>query len=193
MDTDEFWNLIETARSNTTADHRFHQAMVALLVYRSPPDILEYEARFDALHDALYRWDVWAAAYLIGGGCSDDSFMDFRAGLITQGRTWYERAAAAPDRLGDHPEVIAAASAFEDRALFYEEVNYCAAEAYEHHTGDPDAFYEAWKQYEADHPDPGPETDMGEDFDFDDAGEMQGRLPRLAALFLADGSADGCL
>lgn len=48
------------------------------------------------VHQALYRWDVWAAAYLIGGGCSDDSFMDFRAGLIAQGRDWYQKAAASP-------------------------------------------------------------------------------------------------
>jgi hypothetical protein len=43
--------------------------------------------------------------YLIGGGCSDDGFIDFRAGLIAQGRDWYERAAASPDDLADHPDV----------------------------------------------------------------------------------------
>lgn len=37
------------------------------------------------MHGALYRRDLWAAAYIIGGGCSDDSFIDFRAGLIAQG------------------------------------------------------------------------------------------------------------
>ncbi|MEU1251459.1 DUF4240 domain-containing protein [Micromonospora arida] len=41
-------------------------------------------------------WDVWAAAYLIGGGCSDDSFIDFRAGVIALGREWYERVLASP-------------------------------------------------------------------------------------------------
>ena len=35
---------------------------------------------------------------------------------------------------------------------------------------------------------PGHEAaDMGEDFDFDDPEQMRRRLPRLAALFLADG------
>lgn len=43
--------------------------------------ILEYAERFDELHDALYRWDVLAAAYLIAGGCPDDSFIDLRAGV----------------------------------------------------------------------------------------------------------------
>lgn len=45
----------------------------------------------------LYRYDLWAAAYLIGGGCSDDSFTDFRAGLIGQGCDWYEQATTSSD------------------------------------------------------------------------------------------------
>ncbi|MFD6821443.1 DUF4240 domain-containing protein [Streptomyces sp. NPDC060085] len=55
-----------------------------------------------------------AAAYLIGGGCSNDSFMDFRAGLIALGRDWYEKATADPDSLADHPAVIAAAAVHSD-------------------------------------------------------------------------------
>ncbi|MCX5333301.1 MULTISPECIES: DUF4240 domain-containing protein [unclassified Streptomyces] len=191
MDTDEFWSIVGTARSKTTEDLPFHEALVDLLARRSPQDILRYQERFDALRDAVYRWDVWAAAYLIGGGCSDDSFMDFRAGLIAQGRDWYERAAAVPDSLADHAEVIGAAADFEDRTLFYEDANYCASDAYERITGDGEAFYEAWEQYRAAHPGPGPtEPDMGEDFDFDDDDEMRRRLPRLALLFLSEKAVD---
>jgi hypothetical protein len=165
MDTDEFWDIVETARSNTAEDLPFHEALVDLLARRSPQDILRYEERFDA----LYRWDVWAAAYLIGGGCSDDSFMDFRAGLTAQERHWYERAAAAPDSLAVHSAVITGAADQDDRAL----------------------FYEAWKEYEAANLDSGPaETDMGEDFDFDDEGEMRRRMPRLALLFLSEKPVD---
>jgi len=58
------------------------------------------------VHTALYRWDVPAAAYLIGGGCSDDGFIDFRAGLTAQGRDWYEKLAASPDSLADHPAMV---------------------------------------------------------------------------------------
>lgn len=191
MDTKEFWHLINTARFNMTDAVPFDEALVALLASRPEHQILEYQERFDALHDALYRWDVWAAAYLIGGGCSDDSFMDFRAGLIAQGRHWYERAVTAPDSLADHPEVISAAADLDDRTLFYEDANYCASDAYEQITGDGEAFYEAWEQYRADHPDPGPtEPDMGEDFDFDDDDEMRRRLPRLALLFLSEKAVD---
>ncbi|MDQ0600946.1 hypothetical protein QF037_005291 [Streptomyces canus] len=190
MDTNEFWSIVETARSKTTEDLPFHEALVDLLARRSPQDILRYQERFDVLHGAIYRWDVWAAAYLIGGGCSDDSFTDFRAGLIAQGREWYERAAAVPDSLADHAEVVGAAADFADRTVFYEDANYCASDAYERITGDCEAFYEAWRQYAADRPATRAETDMGEDFDFDDDDEMRRRLPLLALLFLSEKAVD---
>lgn len=190
MDTDEFWSIVGTARSMTTEDLPFHEALVDLLARRSPQDILRYQERFDALQGAVYRWDVWAAAYLIGGGCSDDSFTDFRAGLIAQGREWYERAAAVPDSLADHAEVVGGAADLADRTVFYEDANYCASDAYERITGDGEAFYEAWSQYAADRPETRAETDMGEDFDFDDDDEMRRRLPRLALLFLSEKAVD---
>lgn len=187
METAEFWTTIEAARSAATADKSFAEALTDELATRTKEDILRYQERFDEVSGAVYRWDVWAAAYLIGGGCSDDGFMDFRAGLIAQGRDWYEKAAAVPDRLAEHPAVIAAAGAHHDEALFDEETNYAAARAFGRVTGDEEDFYEAWTEYEAssDRLARG-SGDMGEDFDFDDAAEMHSRLPRLAALCLGD-------
>src|SRR3984957_11384455 len=103
MDTDDFWELIETARASAVAGRAFHEVLAGLLAARTEQEILDYQERFDEARQALYRWDVWAAAYLIGGGCSDDGFIDFRAGLIAQGRGWYQKAGASPDSLADQP------------------------------------------------------------------------------------------
>lgn len=192
MDVDEFWAVVESAGvslDGQTGDdgEAVAAAMVTRLAATSPERILEFQELFDQLHEALYRWDVWAAAYLIGGGCSDDSFIDFRAGVVAQGREWYERVLASPDGLADHPVVRHAAKEEDDGALFAESVNYVASEAYEQVTGgDDDAFYEAMKarQRGAVGIDEAREPDMGEDFDFDDDDEMRRRLPRLAELFL---------
>lgn len=182
MDIDTFWNVIEAARAGAaSADEPFDEVLVNQLADRPRQEILEYAERFDEVHDALYRWDVWAAAYLIGGGCSDDSFMDFRAGVIALGRQWYERVAADPDSLAGHPEVVQAAGVH-DEVLFYEDVNYAASGAFERITGDADTFYEAWRGFHRADPENGHAVDMGEDFDFDDDSEMSRRLPRLAAL-----------
>ncbi|MFE1291472.1 DUF4240 domain-containing protein [Streptomyces sp. NPDC058751] len=193
MDTTEFWTTIEAARSAASADRPFAEVLADDLATRSKEDILRYQERFDEVSGAVYRWDVWAAAYLIGGGCSDDSFMDFRAGLVALGRDWYEKAAADPDGLAGHPAVIAAAGAYRDEALFDEDVNYVAARAFGRVTGDEEDFYEAWTEYEASRDRPARRGDdgMGEDFDFDDAAEMHSRLPRLAALYLGDITGQG--
>ncbi|WP_408997121.1 DUF4240 domain-containing protein [Streptomyces europaeiscabiei] len=70
------------------------------------------------------------AILLIRGGCSDDSFMDFRAGVIALGCQRYQRVAAEPDSLAAHPDVVQAANV-RDRSevLFHEDVNYAASGA----------------------------------------------------------------
>lgn len=178
-----FWSIVEAARSEADrAEDAFDEILVRELAGRPPGEILEFQLRFDELHDALYRWDVWAAAYLIGGGCSDDSFMDFRAAVISLGREWYERVVAAPDSLADHPLVVEHAqddSLDRPEQLFCEEVNYVASRAYERIAGDEDAFYEALNGLQPDADAGRTEEDMGEDFDFDNATLMARRLPRL--------------
>ncbi|MBZ9597405.1 DUF4240 domain-containing protein [Streptomyces yangpuensis] len=191
MNSDEFWGVVEAARSAVTADRPFAEALTTELASRSRADILRYQERFDDVHAAVYRWDVWAAAYVIGGGCSDDSFMDFRAGLVALGRDWYEKAAACPDSLAGHPAVIDGARTWCRETVFDEDANYAAADAFERLTGDEDAFCKAWDAYAT--PGRGREeddVDMGEDFDFDDLVEMRRRLPRLSALYLGAAAQD---
>jgi hypothetical protein len=184
METDEFWTIIETARAAT--DKPFDEALTDVLAELPLERILDYDERFGAVHESVYRWDVWAAAYLIGGGCSDDGFIDFRAGLISLGREWFERVAAAPDSLADHPLVDSSGSVDDlEEVLLQEDANYAALRAYDRVTGVKDSYYEAQEARAASRTkreDVGP--DMGEKWDFEDDGEMRRRLPRLAALCL---------
>jgi len=182
MDISAFWGIIEAARARSRPGMPFDQALVGYLATLPRQDIVEFQQRFDQMHSALYRWDVWAAAYLIGGGCSDDSFIDFRAGLIAQGSDWYERVAASPDSLAGHPALADAPARTQDEPLFYEAVNYAAPDAYERATGaGRQHFYDALRSYESSRVHPGP---AGKDFDFDDDHEMRQRPPRLSALYL---------
>ncbi|MER6440253.1 DUF4240 domain-containing protein [Streptomyces sp. NPDC001185] len=143
-------------------------------------EILAFEHRFSCLRTAVYRWDVWAAAYLVGGGCSDDRFSDFTAGLVALGREWYERAAACPDALAEHPAVRAAPGSGDLDVIFDQDLNFAACSAYERLTGD----WEDWAAYA----DARVTTDaegrggMGESFAFGDDQQIRRRLPRLAAL-----------
>ena len=143
MDLSAFWNLIESVRASAGPDRPFHQVLADQLATRTEQEILEHQERFEDVRQAPYRWDVWAAAYLIGGGCSDDSFTDFRAGLIAQGRDWYQKAAASPENLAGHPGVFSTVGPPWDNVLFYEQVNYAASYAFQRVSGDEQAFGDA--------------------------------------------------
>lgn len=179
MDEQAFWDMIDRARASAKP---FHQALIDDLAARGEQEILDYSDRFDDAAEALNRWDVWAAAYLMGRGCSDDSFMDFKAGVVAQGRDWYSRVVASPDSLADHPAVAGTVGRPWDNPLFCEKVNYAAPYAYQRASGDGEAFYEAVADRDRDRTPP----DMGEQFDFDDQDEMRRRLPRLYEVCLGN-------
>ncbi|OKJ13583.1 DUF4240 domain-containing protein [Kitasatospora sp. CB01950] len=190
MDNDEFWQLIDSARAAATPEVPFEQALVDVLAALPESDILRYEVAFDRLHGTLYRWDIWAAAYLIGGGCSDDGFMDFRAGVISEGHAWYERVLAGPDVIAEHPAAVGENRFDAEEVFFNEAVNYAASQAFARRTGAWEEFHPAYERHRAERglaPAPGAvEPCSGELFDFDDDAEMHRRLPRLAALYLVD-------
>ncbi|MGW1591376.1 DUF4240 domain-containing protein [Streptomyces sp. NPDC002386] len=184
MDSHTFWHLIDTARA---ADTPLHEALIRLLAARGTDEVFAFHVHFGARDTAIDRWDIWAAAYLIGGGCSDDRFMDFKAGLIALGRPWYERAADSPDTLAEHPAIRHALATGNEDVVFYEEMGYVAVAAYARITGDEDGFYPAFDHYRAQRGESdGPTHDMGENLDFDNTREMHQRLPRLAALYLEE-------
>jgi hypothetical protein len=186
MDTEAFWRVLDAAKDS---DKPLDVAVADRLSALPAEEILAFEHRFSRLRSAVYRWDVWAAAYLIGGGCSDDRFSDFTAGLVALGREWYERAAACPDALAEHPAVRTAAAAGDQAVIFDEDFNFVSSRAYQRLTDDTDAFWEAWEAY-TDARSTTKEEDsegMGRSFDFGDAQQMRRRLPRLAALHLGPG------
>lgn len=92
----EFWDVIEQARADVgsaAADAVAARATEVLALL--PPAQIAAAAQplWDLMADS-YRGDLWAAAYLINGGASDDGFEYFRGWLITQGREVFERAVA---------------------------------------------------------------------------------------------------
>ena len=104
--TDEaFWGLIEEAKNPDFGRDSRPARLKELLEKRGPYEIAAFDAKY---HDALgraYRWDLWGAAYIIGGGCSDDGFRYFCDFLISEGREVFERALVDPDSLAELDDV----------------------------------------------------------------------------------------
>lgn len=139
MDPDRFWALIDEAReladgedAATRADSQAEH-LVEILKQRSTPEIEDFERRFLTLMNESYRWDLWGAAYIIHGGCSDDGFDYFRAWLIGQGREVFTRALADPESL---LEIALSEPDPKHVVLEGESLLYAAAEAYEARTAD---------------------------------------------------------
>ena len=98
MDLNDFWSLINQSRQDLNlkqAEGNFDSqvaSLTQLLSKLSTQDIGAFENRFRTLVREAYRWDLWAAAYIIEGGCSDDGFTDFRCWLISMGQDSYDNA-----------------------------------------------------------------------------------------------------
>ena len=86
---------------------------------------MEFQHKYDELLERAYRWDLWGAAFVMNGGCSDDGFRHFRDWLISEGEAVYEAALAAPDSL---------AAVNQDEEFGLESFGYVAAEVYEQMT-----------------------------------------------------------
>lgn len=154
MTETRFWALIEPGKDDKEPQERLRIELERC----TPEEILSFQEHFDRHFEVAYAWDLWGAAYLIEGGCSDDGFTDFRYGLIARGRAVYEAAIANPDTLAG------------GRAGGNEAFGYVAMEVYEDKKGKP-MPYRVRR-----HPDP-----RGERWDFEDDAETARRLPALYA------------
>ncbi|MBM2621699.1 DUF4240 domain-containing protein [Actinoplanes sp. LDG1-06] len=174
MRTDDFWAVISRATAERPASPAdVAKRAAADLATRDPEEIVAWGRHLDKVMVASGTQDLWAAAYLINGGCSEDGFDSFRGWLIAHGRDAVARSVKSPDSLADVAVIMAAA---DTGAVFEaEEVLSIAAEAYAQATG---------SEFPAgDRPVTRPEA--ADLWDFDNEEEMQRRLPKLSALFLA--------
>jgi len=100
MDRSQFWKIIDASRQEPGGDLDAQvEALREQLQALPPEQVVQFQEFFDEYHARAYRWDLWGAAYILGGGCSDDGFLDFRAWLISKGERAYEDALQDPDGL----------------------------------------------------------------------------------------------
>src|SRR5260370_38479863 len=102
MDEENFWKIVQHVNDISGGNmDRKCDVLRRQISALSKDGALEFGRLFDAMMDKAYHWPLWGAAYVIHGGCSDDTFSDFRASLISRGRLAFEHALSDPDTLAD--------------------------------------------------------------------------------------------
>lgn len=124
MNIDEFWKLIGDAHQESQGDmDRKCELVQKAVESMSPEAAVAFSKHFDESMNRAYSWSLWGAAYVINGGCGDDTFSDFRASLVSRGQTAFENAVADPDSL--------AAETYDEDAWFHEGFQYAVHEGAE--------------------------------------------------------------
>ena len=161
MQIENFWEIIE--KSKLDADDCSEQAdnLSQLLGELEPQEIISFDEHLNKKLIEAYRWDLWAVAYIVNGGASDDGFLYFRGWLVAQGKDYFEAALTNPENatkkiaVGDEAEC--------------EDILYVASSAYEEKTGNeiPTKLVE-------------PSEPAGESWEEDDVEQL---FPRIAKKF----------
>ena len=97
MDEKAFWAVIDETMSDTqdTQAAKLKTELAAL----SRDGLIEFNLHYRNKLAEANSWDMWAAAYIINGGCSDDGFDYFRDWLISKGQAVFDAAQKDPETL----------------------------------------------------------------------------------------------
>ena len=102
MNIDRFWEVVDLARSNGGNESEARvEALQTLLNGESLEELQSFQDHYDQMIMKSYTWDLWGAAYVMNGGCSDDGFRYFQDWLISEGRKVFEKAIDEADSLAD--------------------------------------------------------------------------------------------
>lgn len=127
LDEEIYWKIIEDSLETNSQDEQ-EIYLVTRLEKMPPANIIGFRLRTDLLLHQSYTSDMWCAAYLMNGGCSDDCFEYFRCWVISRGKNTFYKAISNPDSL---------VSELSDEIDFYdfESFWFVALTAFENKTG----------------------------------------------------------
>jgi len=90
---DQFWEIIEKSNKG--------KYLKSQLMQLSQQELFGYRYWWDVFHVQSYNQALWAVAYTVLGGCSDDGFDYFRYWLVSRGKDVYMAAIVNADSLCD--------------------------------------------------------------------------------------------
>ncbi|GGJ40508.1 DUF4240 domain-containing protein [Deinococcus roseus] len=165
----QFWTWIAETTPAPYASDQHVKNLIALLSKQSLEEIVGFDFWIWKHFCQSHLTDLWCAAYVIRGWCSDDSFDYFREALILLGEGIFKQALEHPDALADHWEAV--------QDLREEGTLSIAQHAFRLKTG---LSHEDWRAVEKSFShDPLPATEDPFHWSADDEESQRQRVPRL--------------
>ncbi|MFB5253849.1 DUF4240 domain-containing protein [Bacillus mycoides] len=173
----EFWELLARAKTKGEDQEEQLEWLTSHLAKRTVHEIVAFDTHMHRILKGSYTSHLWAAAYIIMGGCSDDSFDYFRGWLLFQGKEVYAACIEDPELL-----IPVLDNMSEDDALELEELTlYFGQEVYMEKTGDEDDTY--FTLYHVLSNEKFDETDFEFDWDEDDEEGLKNMFPKLWEMY----------
>ena len=130
MDEQVYWQLVHDSLRETSTQEEQEEYLISRLKVMNPQEIIGFHLRTDSLMVRSYLSELWCAAYINRGGCSDDGFEFFRSWLISRGKLAYYSVLEKPDKLVEYISEEADEVGYE-----FESFGYVALYAFERKTG----------------------------------------------------------
>ncbi|KAB7709064.1 DUF4240 domain-containing protein [Bacillus aerolatus] len=169
----QFWELLETCKEKGEDIDEQIEWLVTHLSRKPVKDIVMFDFIFNQYYYKSYTSNLWAAAYIVMGGCSDDCFDYFRAWVLYLGKECYEAAIENPETLLPYFKLLEE----QEEIPQLEELLYVASIAYEEKTGFDDEKY--FKLYDQLAKDDYIEPELEFDWDGDDEEGLRKKFPLL--------------
>jgi predicted DNA-binding WGR domain protein len=172
-----FWELIDKCKEKGDDAEEQMEWLMTQLSKRPVKDIVTFDFILNKYYSKSYTSDLWAAAYIIMGGCSDDCFDYFRAFLLYLGKEPYEASIKDPETLLPYLKLVEE----QDEMPQLEELLFVACEAFEEKTGQDDEDYH--DLYEKLTNDSYSQPEIEFDWDEDDEEGLRKKFPLLWEAF----------
>lgn len=137
MTEEQFWTIIE----NSNRGRNLKESLTPL----SEEELFGFRYWWIHFCHISYKQELWAVAYVVLGGCSDDGFDYFRFWLIVQGQKVFYNALENADTLCDVFSELEDPEG--DDYPEQEDLNYAVQKVLEERTGDEDFFYTVEENY----------------------------------------------
>lgn len=134
MEETTFWGIIENAYRANKGDEQLQAgSIVRVLQFENPQTIIAFQKRCYQVVSYAHTSNVWAAAFIINNGCSDDTFTDFKYWLLSLGEKAFFACIENPDKM--LPYLQAKNNFANYTNITCESIAYAAETAYRYRTG----------------------------------------------------------